>query len=51
MKDSIRQFHEVLKTVGDIPVILVLNRFDLFIQKLKKIPLNTIFPSYTGNGR
>jgi guanine nucleotide-binding protein G(i) subunit alpha len=50
MKESIKLFQEVLhhNRFEEKPVILVLNRKDLFIQKLKRIPLNSIFPTFTG---
>jgi guanine nucleotide-binding protein G(i) subunit alpha len=50
LKESIDQFDEnINKTIfRNLPVLLVLNKYDLFVKKLKKKPLSTLFEDYDG---
>ncbi|CAG5124518.1 unnamed protein product, partial [Candidula unifasciata] len=48
--DAIRVFHTVASYDGfsRAPIILFLNKKDLFQQKLKKVPITVAFPEYNG---
>uniref|UniRef100_A0A0B6ZCR3 Uncharacterized protein n=1 Tax=Arion vulgaris TaxID=1028688 RepID=A0A0B6ZCR3_9EUPU len=48
--DAMRVFQTVTSYAGFIrsPIILFLNKKDIFQQKLKKVPLTVAFPEYTG---
>ena len=47
---SLTLFESLLKKIDDhVPVILLLNKVDIFQQKLEKIPLKVSFPDYEGN--
>ena len=50
IKDSLETFKSVLKTplLAEIPVILFLNKLDLFNEKASRVDLKTVFPDYTG---
>ena len=51
MVESLKLFEEIASTdiLRRIPIILFLNKCDLFKEKLSKSPLNTLFPAYSGN--
>jgi len=55
--ESVNRMHESLKLFEEIcnnqfffstPMILFLNKRDIFAEKIKKIPLTVCFPEYTG---
>eukprot|EP00475_Leptophrys_vorax_P014248 TRINITY_DN2064_c1_g1_i1.p1 TRINITY_DN2064_c1_g1~~TRINITY_DN2064_c1_g1_i1.p1 ORF type:complete len:366 (-),score=105.24 TRINITY_DN2064_c1_g1_i1:208-1305(-) len=48
--ESLNLFEEVLnmKWFLNHPVLLFLNKRDLFEEKIKKVPLNNVFPEFTG---
>ena len=50
MKESLDLFHGItnLPWFRAIPVILFLNKADLFASKVKEVDMGTYFPSYTG---
>eukprot|EP00008_Paramoeba_atlantica_P011763 CAMPEP_0201486792 /NCGR_PEP_ID=MMETSP0151_2-20130828/10844_1 /ASSEMBLY_ACC=CAM_ASM_000257 /TAXON_ID=200890 /ORGANISM="Paramoeba atlantica, Strain 621/1 / CCAP 1560/9" /LENGTH=285 /DNA_ID=CAMNT_0047871623 /DNA_START=117 /DNA_END=974 /DNA_ORIENTATION=+ len=50
MKESLKLFDEIVNCVWfkDTPVILFLNKCDLFADKLKKFPLSDYFSEYSG---
>jgi hypothetical protein len=50
MKESLMLFDEVCNSIyfRKTPVILFLNKEDLFKEKIKKIDLNVCFDNYTG---
>ncbi|KAE9403113.1 G-alpha-domain-containing protein [Gymnopus androsaceus JB14] len=50
MQDSLKLFNAIInsRSLDDVPVILFLNKTDLFAQKLRNVPLKDYFPDYTG---
>lgn len=49
MKESLLLFRMITtKHFADKPVVLLLNKRDLFIEKIQKVDLNVCFPDYTG---
>jgi len=49
MKEALNVFRIVGKTFKNMPIILLLNKRDLFEQKIEKNPLNKCFKGYKGN--
>jgi len=56
-QNEVNRMQEALKLFGDIcnsrwfektTMILFLNKMDLFAEKIKRVPLRTCFPEYTG---
>eukprot|EP01107_Rhizomastix_libera_P009516 TRINITY_DN25611_c0_g1_i1.p1 TRINITY_DN25611_c0_g1~~TRINITY_DN25611_c0_g1_i1.p1 ORF type:complete len:347 (-),score=89.02 TRINITY_DN25611_c0_g1_i1:149-1189(-) len=52
MQESLRIFSETINNPSFIntPIILFLNKSDLFAEKIKKTPLTVCFPEYTESG-
>eukprot|EP00026_Physarum_polycephalum_P009805 Phypoly_transcript_09942.p1 GENE.Phypoly_transcript_09942~~Phypoly_transcript_09942.p1 ORF type:complete len:374 (+),score=41.04 Phypoly_transcript_09942:109-1230(+) len=50
MHESLRLFSNTINHIyfRQTPVILLLNKTDLFSEKIRRSPLNTCFPDYTG---
>ena len=49
MKESLLLFRMITtKHFADKPVVLLLNKRDLFMEKIQKVDLNVCFPDYTG---
>eukprot|EP00475_Leptophrys_vorax_P009177 TRINITY_DN16046_c0_g1_i8.p1 TRINITY_DN16046_c0_g1~~TRINITY_DN16046_c0_g1_i8.p1 ORF type:complete len:178 (-),score=40.28 TRINITY_DN16046_c0_g1_i8:82-615(-) len=48
MKESFHLFEEVFEMRDDLPIILLLNKMDLFQEKIKNIPLSDYFPEFCG---
>jgi len=50
MHESLKLFEEICNNefFTETPMILFLNKRDLFAEKIKKIPLTVCFPEYTG---
>ncbi len=49
MKESLLLFRMITtKHFADKPVVLLLNKRDLFVEKIQKVDLNVCFPDYTG---
>src|SRR5262245_4712334 len=50
MYEALRLFSDITnsKWFNDTPVILFLNKKDIFESKIKKVPLNVCFKDYTG---
>jgi len=49
MKESLLLFRMITtKHFADKPVVLLLNKRDLFMDKIQKVDLNVCFPDYTG---
>ena len=51
MEDSMDLFHEIANNpfLEDIPIILLLNKMDLFEQKIEFSSISTHFPDFEGN--
>jgi GTPase SAR1 family protein len=50
MSESISLFKQLLalKFFESTPVILFLNKYDLFEEKIKRVPLTVMYPQYKG---
>jgi len=50
LHDSLQLFGELINTdiFSNVPIILFLNKKDLFAEKLKQVDLNVCFPMYNG---
>jgi len=51
MEEALNLFDEICNSrwFKKTSMILMLNKRDLFAEKIKKVPLTVTFPSYTGN--
>lgn len=50
MTDQLELFEQICKNrvFGEVPIFLVLNKEDLFAEKIKTSPINVCFPDYDG---
>lgn len=50
MHDSLTLFKNIVnsKAFAKTPVIIFMNKSDLFVEKIKTVDLNICFPEYTG---
>eukprot|EP01118_Nematostelium_gracile_P017214 TRINITY_DN728_c0_g1_i1.p1 TRINITY_DN728_c0_g1~~TRINITY_DN728_c0_g1_i1.p1 ORF type:complete len:356 (-),score=73.00 TRINITY_DN728_c0_g1_i1:85-1122(-) len=50
MQESLKIFHEIAnsKWLVNVPIMLFLNKKDLFVEKIKQVDLTVAFPEYRG---
>jgi hypothetical protein len=53
MREALQLFEEIVnnKELEEVPIILFLNKVDLFEEKIARVPLTVCFPEYKGNDR
>lgn len=51
LMESIHLFTEIMNSSWfmNTPIVLFLNKCDLFAEKIKRVPLNILFPKYSGS--
>jgi GTPase SAR1 family protein len=50
MQESFQVFAELTRSkwFANVPIVLVFNKYDLFVEKIQRFDLNVCFPEYTG---
>lgn len=51
LMEAINLFTEIMNSnwFTNTPIVLFLNKCDLFAEKIKRVPLNVLFPKYSGS--